>query len=458
MKIQTGLYALMAGVTIGLAVWGAQGIEGWCPTSRYMPMLLTTPKTISESDVKIDVDANNTKIDASVDTNVFPVAVAQNIQNLFPDPQSPIQTSPNAPIQNTQDSQTPPNSPDLLSLHSLSAVLLDGDSGRVLYGRDMDTPRPMASTTKIMTCLIALEHSELTEQVTVKREHLREGSSMYLLEGETLTMEELLYGLMLPSGNDAAECIAAHCGGSGGSAQFVRWMNEKAKALGMKHTSFANPSGLDEMGHSSCALDMARLAAYAMQNPTFARIVSTRTASVGTRTMTNHNKLLASYSGCVGLKTGYTGDAGRTLVTCAERGGMRMIAVTLHDGSDWADHAALYDYGFSAYALSSGAKKGEAYGSVSVDGQSVSAVAAESFRYPTVENEALSVRAELPQTVSAPVRKGQTFGTLVISCGETEVGRVDLVSARSVQAQETKSETSKNKSLAEKLWQFLSAK
>ena len=157
-------------------------------------------------------------------------------------------------------------------------------------------------------------------------------------------------------------------------------------------------------------------------------------------------------------KTGYTGDAGRTLVTCAERGGMRMIAVTLHDGSDWADHAALYDYGFSAYALSSGAKKGEAYGSVSVDGQSVSAVAAESFRYPTAENEALSVRAELPQTVSTPVRKGQTFGTLVISCGETEVGRVDLVSARSVQAQEPKSETSKNKSLAEKLWQFLSAK
>lgn len=133
---------------------------------------------------------------------------------------------------------------------------------------------------------------------------------MYLLEGETLTMEELLYGLMLPSGNDAAECIAAHCGGSSGSAQFVRWMNEKAKALGMEHTSFANPERSRRNGHSSCALDMARLAAYAMQNPTFARIVSTRTASVGTRTMTNHNKLLASYSGCVGLKTGYTGNAG----------------------------------------------------------------------------------------------------------------------------------------------------
>ena len=340
-------------------------------------------------------------------------------------------------------------------------ILMEAGSGRVLAARNETQKRSIASTTKIMTCLVALEHSALTEQVTVKREHLREGSSMYLLEGETLTMEELLYGLMLPSGNDAAECIAAHCGGSGGSggsAQFVRWMNEKAKALGMEHTSFMNPSGLDEAGHGSCALDMARLAAYAMQNPTFARIVSTRTASVGTRTMTNHNKLLASYSGCVGLKTGYTGDAGRTLVTCAERGGMRLIAVTLHDGSDWADHAALYDYGFSAYALSSGAKKGEVYGSVSVDGQSVSAVAAESFCYPVSESESLSVRAELPQTVSAPVRKGQTFGTLVISCGETEVGRVDLVSARSVQAQETKSETSKNKSLAEKLWQFLSAK
>lgn len=338
-------------------------------------------------------------------------------------------------------------------------VLMEAGSGRVLAARNEMQERSIASTTKIMTCLVALEHSALTEQVTVKREHLREGSSMYLLEGETLTMEELLYGLMLPSGNDAAECIAAHCGGNGGSAQFVRWMNEKAKALGMEHTSFANPSGLDEAGHGSCALDMARLAVYAMQNPTFARIVSTRTASVGTRTMTNHNKLLGVVLRlCRSQDRLHRRRGGARSSPVPSAGGMRLIAVTLHDGSDWADHTALYDYGFSAYALSSGAKKGEAYGSVSVDGQSVSAVAAESFRYPTAENEALSVRAELPQTVSAPMRKGQTFGTLVISCGETEVGRVDLVSARSVQAQETKSETSKNKSLAEELWQFLSAK
>ena len=216
-------------------------------------------------------------------------------------------------------------------------VLMEADSGRVLLARNEEQRRSIASTTKIMTCLVALEHSTLTDKVTVRREHLREGSSMYLAEGESLTMEELLYGLMLPSGNDAAECIAAYCGGSGGSKQFIAWMNEKAASLGMTHTAFLNPSGLDESGHGSCALDMARLAACAMQNPTFARIASTRTACVGMRTMTNHNKLLASYPGCIGLKTGYTGDAGRTLVTCAERGGMRLVAVTLHDGSDWAD-------------------------------------------------------------------------------------------------------------------------
>ena len=337
-------------------------------------------------------------------------------------------------------------------------ILMEAGSGRVLASRNETQERSIASTTKIMTCLVALEHSELTEQVTVKREHLREGSSMYLLEGETLTMEELLYGLMLPSGNDAAECIAAHCGGSGGSAQFVRWMNEKAKALGMEHTSFANPSGLDEAGHGSCPLDMARLAAYAMQNPTFARIVSTRTASVGTRTMTNHNKLLASYSGCVGLKTGYTGDAGRTLVTCAERGGMRLIAVTLHDGSDWADHTALYDYGFAVCRRACGVKKGSRCAQLEADGMTVTAAAKESFFYPVLEGEALTTRAELPKTVTLPVKKGQILGELVVFCGEAEVGRVALVSAGTVEAPAKQAQREMKKTpLAERLWNFFAA-
>ena len=337
-------------------------------------------------------------------------------------------------------------------------ILMEAESGRVLASRNETQERSIASTTKIMTCLVALEHSELTDKVTVRREHLREGSSMYLFEGETLTMEELLYGLMLPSGNDAAECIAAYCGGSGGSAQFVQWMNDKARSLSMEHTSFMNPSGLDEQGHHSCALDMARLAAYAMQEPTFTRIVSTRTASVGTRTMTNHNKLLASYAGCVGLKTGYTGDAGRTLVTCAERGGMRLIAVTLHDGSDWADHTTLYDYGFAVCRRACGVKKGSRCAQLEADGMTVTAAAKESFFYPVLEGEALTTRAELPKTVTLPVKKGQILGELVIFCGEAEVGRVALVSAGTVEApaKQAQRETKKTP-LAERLWNFFAA-
>ena len=337
-------------------------------------------------------------------------------------------------------------------------VLMDAGSGRVLAAEHETEERGIASTTKIMTCLVALAHSGLDDAVTVRREHLREGSSMYLTEGETLTMEELLYGLMLPSGNDAAECIADYCGGSGGSAQFVAWMNETAAALGMTHTSFANPSGLDEEGHYSCAFDMARLAAHAVQDPTFMRIVSTRTARVGSRTMTNHNKLLDSYSGCIGGKTGYTGGAGRTLVTCAERDGARLIAVTLCDGNDWADHAALYDYGFSAYRRTIGAKRGAQYGTVTVDGVSVPAVAADDLSYPLADGEALTTRAELPEALAAPVQKGRKLGELAILCNGEEIGRVELICARTVQRQERPAESAaKTSSLAERLWKLLSA-
>lgn len=336
-------------------------------------------------------------------------------------------------------------------------ILMDAASGRVLASHNELAEKSIASTTKIMTALVALEHSTLSEKVTVRREDLREGSSMYLAEGETLTMEELLYGLLLPSGNDAAECIASYCGG-GARETFIDWMNEKAASLGMTHTAFRNASGLDESGHHSCALDMARLAAYAMRDPVFVRIVSTASASLGTRTMTNHNKLLASYPGCIGLKTGYTGDAGRTLVTCAERDGLRLIAVTLHDGSDWADHAALYDYGFSAYTCAFGAKRGAQYAAVTVGDTAVGAVAAESFCYPITAGEALSTRTEMVSSLSAPIVCGQKLGELVILCGEAEVGRVDLVSERTVGLQEqTTTERPKRQTLAERLWDLLSA-
>lgn len=226
-----------------------------------------------------------------------------------------------------------------------SAILVDADSGRVLYEHNADRKMLIASTTKIMTALTALEHGCLSDTVTVSREAAcTEGSAMYLKEGETLTLETLLYGLLLCSGNDAAAALADHCGGT---ASFVRRMNGLARELGMEDTSFANPSGLDDDGHYSTARDMARLAVYAAGNHTFARLCSTRSVTVGGRTMTNHNRLLRTVPGCIGMKTGYTRAAGRTLVSAAERDGRRLVAVTLQDGNDWADHAALYDWGFA---------------------------------------------------------------------------------------------------------------
>ena len=332
-----------------------------------------------------------------------------------------------------------------------SFILMDADSGRVLLAGNETEERSIASTTKIMTAIVALEHSDLSDRVSVKREHLKEGSSMYLAEGESLTMEELLYGLLLPSGNDAAECIADFCGN--GKERFVAWMNEKASALGMAHTSFANPSGLDEAGHYSCALDMAILAAYAMNHPTFARIAGTKTVTAGTRTMGNHNKLLGSFDGCIGLKTGYTGSAGRTLVTCAERDGLRLIAVTLHDGNDWDDHAALYEYGFAAYHRQIAVHRDKNCATVAVrsgEVTRVNAVAARSFAYPLAEGEKVSMRVELPESVQAPVQKGQKLGELVLLLGGDEISRVDLVSDRAVSAV-----AEKETGAAGKLWKLL---
>ena len=231
-----------------------------------------------------------------------------------------------------------------VDVSATAAILMDAATGQVLYEKNADRRMLIASTTKIMTALVAIEHGGLQETVTVRQEHMVEGSSMYLKPGEEITVEALLYGLLLCSGNDAALALADHCGGS--VEGFVAQMNDKAGRIGMTNTSFANPNGLDDEAHYSTARDMARLAACAAGDPTFVRICATETATVGERTMTNHNKLLRRVDGCVGMKTGYTRAAGRTLVSCAWRDGRCLVAVTLQDSNDWLDHAALYDYGF----------------------------------------------------------------------------------------------------------------
>lgn len=235
-----------------------------------------------------------------------------------------------------------------------SAILVNGRTGEVYCGKNAEARLPMASTTKIMTALVAVEALPLDTVVLVPREAVgTEGSSIYLYEGEELTLETLLYALLLESANDAAVAIAHAV--SGGIDAFAERMNARACALGLKDTHFENPHGLDSEEHYTTAHDLARITAAALANETLRAIVSTYKRSVpqkeheGVRLFINHNRLLRSYDGCIGVKTGYTKRSGRCLVSAAERDGLLLVAVTLDAPDDWRDHRVLLDYGFSLY-------------------------------------------------------------------------------------------------------------
>lgn len=244
--------------------------------------------------------------------------------------------------------------PRAAAVSAKSAIAIDGTTGQVLFEQNADERLPMASTTKIMTAITAIEHFDLDRTYTVKPEYTRvEGSSMYLKAGERITLRETLYGLMLMSGNDAALAVAGECGGQ---THFVALMNDTAARLGLKSTHFDNPNGLDGETHYTTARELAALAAYAMRNAAFRDIVSTKSHTEKSHTdgnvryMKNHNKLLSLYDGAVGVKTGFTKKSGRCLVSAAERNGRRIIAVTLHAPDDWNDHIAMLDAGFAQYA------------------------------------------------------------------------------------------------------------
>lgn len=240
-----------------------------------------------------------------------------------------------------------------LSLSCRSCVLMDSDSGRVLYEKDKDNPRLIASITKIMTAILAIESGRLEEEVTVGEEVLTMyGSNIYIELGEKMKLLDMVYGLMLRSGNDAALVIAYFIGGS--EENFVKMMNEKAKEIGMTNTVFNNPHGLDEVTQNkSTAYDMALLSSYASHNDTYMKIVGTKKYSVQTDKKSylwyNRNKLLGSYSYATGGKTGYTPSAGRTLVTNASHNNLNLTAVTLNDGNEYVSHETMYNYGFENY-------------------------------------------------------------------------------------------------------------
>lgn len=252
----------------------------------------------------------------------------------------------------------PQNSSAQIYVSAQSAILMEQDSGRVIFEKDAHTQRRIASITKIMTAILAIESGKLDETVTVSNNAIRaEGSSIYLQEGEKIKLENLVYGLMLRSGNDAAVAIAETVGGS--LDGFVYLMNQKAEEIGMKNTHFANPHGLDDHeDHFSTAYDMALLTRYAMKNDTYKKIAGTesyRSESSNNkwdRVWRNKNKLLTSlYEYSTGGKTGYTKRAKRTLVSTAEKDGVSYIAVTLNDPDDWDDHINMFESAFKQYKM-----------------------------------------------------------------------------------------------------------
>lgn len=240
-------------------------------------------------------------------------------------------------------------------------ILMESTTGRVLLEENADERMPIASITKVMTAVVALQYGNLDDQITISRDAIQtEGSSIYLEEEEKVTLEDLLYGLMLRSGNDAAKAIAEHIGES--EEGFTYLMNETAEYLGMTNSHFMNPHGLDEPGHYSSAHDMALLMSYAMMDETFAEISQTKSYQATGRTYPwrNKNKLLTSlYPYSTGGKTGFTTTAGRTLVSTASKNHLDLITVTLNAPEDWQDHINLFDYGFSAYELVRLAKHGD---------------------------------------------------------------------------------------------------
>ena len=314
-----------------------------------------------------------------------------------------------------------------------SAILVQADTGQVLYSENADARMLIASTTKIMTALVVLENCDPDEQVKILPEYTRvEGSSMYLKAGETYTVRDLLYGMLLVSGNDAATALACHCGGS--IEGFADMMNKKASAMGLTNSYFKNPHGLDADGHYSSAEDLAAITCEAMKNELFAKIVSTKTCTIGEQSFMNHNKLLWNCEGCLGVKTGYTMAAGRSLVSSCERNGLRLVCVTLSDPDDWNDHRALYDWAFGNYEYKRVLPMGVICELPVISGEtdSVPIVAAQDTRILVDRSAKIEFSLELPEFVYAGVRAGDCAGRAFVKANGSVIAEYPLNYAANV--------------------------
>ena len=332
-----------------------------------------------------------------------------------------------------------------LSVSADSAALYVPEAGIFLYTKNADQRMPMASTTKIMTALVTIENAELCDTVTVPIEAVGiEGSSAYLRGGKVLTVEELLYALMLQSANDVAATLAYHIGGS--IEGFADLMNAKAESLGLRDTHFTNPHGLDDKEHYTTARELAIITAEALKNDDLKKIVSTDKITFANderrRTYINHNKLLQMYDGCIGVKTGFTKKSGRCLVGASERCNLTFISVTLDAPNDWSDHKKMLDLGYDTLEKTEICSEGEyTYEIPVIGGKSdylkVTNKTSLSFIREKSDQE-VTANIKLSRYAIAPINAGDILGEIIFTDGYSEIGRVPLVAENSIEKQKQK--------------------
>ncbi len=343
---------------------------------------------------------------------------------------------------------------DSYAISALSAVVLDAASGRVLFEHNARTKRGMASTTKIMTALCALEYGNLEKTVTISNTASGvEGSSMYLAPGEKLKLADLVYGLMLVSGNDAATAIAENVSGS--TEKFADLMNKKAMEISAFDTSFTNPHGLSDDNHYTTAYDLAKITAYAMQNPLFCEIVATKSKKLPQneggypRLLVNHNKFLNMYEGCIGVKTGFTKATGRCLVTAVEKNGLRLVCVTLNDPDDWGDHKTMYDNAYSTFSPYKIKNSGEIVATANISRgelSSVELISPKDIYIPiaTGEETQIEITPQPFEELTAPIKAGDTLGSLNVSLNGTPCGEFPIVAKTDIPEKRTVFDTEKS--------------
>lgn len=324
-----------------------------------------------------------------------------------------------------------------LAVSAKSAIAIESGSHNVIFEKNAYEKLPMASTTKIMTALVVLETLPLDHVFTIDPTAVgTEGTSAYLQKGDTLTVENALYALLLQSANDVAVGLAIEVSGS--IEKFASVMNQKAKELELSDTSFANPSGLPNDNHYTTAYDLARLGAVCLDNADFARIVSTKSITVSIsgkdRTFVNHNRLLSLYEGAIGIKTGFTKESGRCLVGACKKDGVTVVTVTLSAPNDWKDHSSMFDYAFSQYSSYTLCDKNEYVVSVPIagTGRYISASPKETVCVSLKDNSIISVSIEYVRLVFSPVYKGDIIAYALFSTEGKTIAKVPLYSLNTI--------------------------